>query len=154
MSLPLTAIDRLFARLLATYGTQWTRLWDGVDPNAVKSSWAHELSGFDGRLTAVAWALENLPVKCPNVIEFRNLCRQAPMPETKMLPEPKADPERIRAELAKLAPLMRRPAPQIDGRDWARRILQKHEAKARNYSPYTISLARSVMSRNVEVEAS
>ena len=148
MSLSIQAVDRLFQRLAATYGANWDRSL-GIAPIAdVKTVWAHELSNFGDRLTAIAWALENLPTRCPNVIEFRNLCRLAPMPEAQRLPEPKADPERVREELAKLAPLMRRPAAQIDGRDWARRILQKHEARARNYSPYTINMAREVMRGN------
>ena len=50
MSLPLNAIDRLFDRLLATYGRDFSARWEGLDQGAVKSSWAHELAGYESRL--------------------------------------------------------------------------------------------------------
>lgn len=129
MSLPLRAIDRLFDRLTATYGAQFTSLYGALDPNAVKSAWAHELSGFgtpDG-LAALAWALENLPERAPNVIQFRNLARRAPVAEAPKLPEPKADPERVAAELAKLRAKVG-PVVRHNNLDWARRIVAKHDA--------------------------
>lgn len=126
MSLPLTAINRLFDRLAATYGASWLRQWDGVDPGPVKSLWAHELSGYSNNLGAIAWALENLPEKCPNLIQFRNLCRNAPEVEQKRIDQPKADPARVAAELAKLAPLLAaKPASFTDSRAWAKVILQR-----------------------------
>lgn len=129
MSLPLEVIDRLFQRLGATYGRHWTTQWDGVPIGDVKGAWGHELSGYAGNLKAIAWALENLPERCPNAVEFRNLCRVAPASEQPRLPEPKADPARVAAELSKLAPAraaMAGAAP--DHRGWARRIVARHEA--------------------------
>ena len=84
--------------------------------------------------------------KPPTVLEFRAMARRAPADEVPRLPTPKADPERIAAELAKLAPLRKRS--YVEGRDWARRILEKHEAKARNDSYFTINMAREVMRGN------
>lgn len=132
MSLPIKAVDRLFERLGVTYGAQWHRMWDGMPIADVKSSWAHELSSYaqPEKMAAIAWALENLPERCPNVIEFRNLCRNAPKPEAPRLPEPKADPERLKAELAKL----RGPAIEAarrgtyDHKEWAKRIVARAEA--------------------------
>ena len=46
MSLQLKAVDHIFDRLSATYGRDFTGRWEGLDQNAIKSSWAHELSGF------------------------------------------------------------------------------------------------------------
>ena len=43
MSLPTKAIDRLFERLMLTYGNEWTMKFEGIDMNSVKSMWAHEL---------------------------------------------------------------------------------------------------------------
>lgn len=126
MSLPLQAVDRLFERLTATYGRQFLANYEGLDVAAVKTIWAHELGGFADKLQLVAWALEHLPARAPNVIEFRAICRQAPAPEAPRLPEPKADPERVRAELAKLGNLTAKPA--ASGLDWARRIVAKHQA--------------------------
>jgi hypothetical protein len=102
MSLPCKVIDRLFDRLTVTYGAQFMRAYEGQQPAAVKSSWAHELAGFENRLDAVAWALETLPDRCPNVIEFRRLCRAAPSPDLPRLPDAVADPARVAAETARL----------------------------------------------------
>lgn len=130
MSLTTKTIDRLFERLAATYGAAWTRQWADVPIADVKTAWAHELSGFKGRLDAVAWALENLPERCPNVIEFRNLCRSAPAPEAPRLPEPKADPERLKAELSKLGDLRAKAVATstVDHKAWAKRLIARHEA--------------------------
>lgn len=149
MSLPLKAIDRLFDRLAATYGRQWLLMWDGVDGNAVKSSWAHELEPFTNSLHRIAWALENLPPKCPNVIEFKALCRQAPAPDTPRLPEPKADPERVKTELAKLGHMhpSLRAAPSgmaVDHKSWAKIIVARHEA-GEKITPISLRFAREAL---------
>lgn len=132
MALPTEAIDRLFQRLGATYGRAWTAQWDGVPINDVKAAWAHELAGYEKNLKTIAWALENLPERCPNVIEFRNLCRLAPVKEAPQLSHQKADPERVKAELAKLAPLRdalkaNPDRVKVDHKAWAKRILKRYE---------------------------
>lgn len=145
MSLPVQALDRLFARLAATYGAAWERSLGSTPLADVKTAWSHELSGFAGSLNRIAWALENLPPKCPNVIEFKALCRQAPAPEAPRLPEPKADPERVKAELAKLAPVRQAVATsQRDGREWARRIVARQEAGDR-IRPITLRFAKEAL---------
>lgn len=129
MSLQTKAVDRLFERLAATYGAQWTRQWADVPMSDVKSVWGYELASFAGRLDAIAWALENLPNRAPNVIEFRNLCRSAPRPPEALLPEPKADPARVAAELAKLDTVRKQAtASRVDHKAWARRLMARHEA--------------------------
>lgn len=145
MTMPMKAIDRLFERLAATYGAQWTRQWQDVPMADVKSAWAHELSTFSGSLHRLAWALENLPPKCPNVIEFKALCRQAPAPDTPRLPEPKADPERVRVELAKLSDLKAKVESRgSDGREWARVILKRYQLCER-INPTTLRFAREAL---------
>lgn len=123
------AIDRLFQRLGATYGTSFERSLGDTPVMDSKSVWAHELSQFKNSLHRVAWALENLPERCPNVIEFKNLCRAAPAPDVPLLEEPKADPARVAAELAKLGhkagATVRAPASM---KDWAYRLKDRHEA--------------------------
>ena len=131
MSLPLKAVDRLFDRLTATYGREWVNRWDGLDQNAVKTMWAYELSAYANNLHAIAYALEHLPERSPNVIEFRNLCRAAPSQVQALpAPEPKADPARVAAEMAKLRVTMDqvKPGIQVDHKAWAKRILTRHEA--------------------------
>jgi len=143
MSLPLPALDRLFIRLQATYGRDFMSRYEGVDINAVKTSWAHELSGYSKNMMPLAWALENLPERCPNVIEFRALCRRAPAAEVPALPEPKADPERVKAEIAKLGEI--KTVPQEAGRfDWAHRILAR-QASGAKVSPTVVQMAQSAI---------
>lgn len=133
MSMPLQAVDRLFSRLTMTYGPSFTRTFDGLDLNEVKSLWSHELAFYNTheKMADIAWALENLPERAPNVIEFKNICRKAPKVESPRLPEKKADPERLKRELSKLMAPAREAvakAQLTDGRDWARRIIARNEA--------------------------
>lgn len=146
MSLPNKAIDRLFERLAATYGAGWTRQWADVPVNDVKTLWGHELSVYSNRLEALAWALDNLPEHAPNVIQFRNLCRSAPAPNLPKLPEPKADPTRLRAELLKLGEIGASVliARKVDGRDWARRIIEKSDAGV-NVNQSALKMAKSAL---------
>lgn len=147
MSLPLQAVDRLFERLTATYGRQFLSLYEGLDVNAVKSSWAHELSGFGGHLHAVAWALENLPEQPPNAIAFRNLCRRAPAPDVPRLPEPKADPARVREELAKLGGVREAiVATPRANTAWAHAIVARAKDGER-ISPTVLGMAQYVVNR-------
>lgn len=145
MSLPLKAVDRLFERLMATYGRDFMARYEGLELAAVKTVWAHELGGFADRLSDVAWALENLQARCPNAIEFRDLCRKAPVPEAPRLPEPKADPERVRAELSKLGGLRQNAVRGSGGgKDWARRILARH-ADGERIRPISLRFAKEAL---------
>lgn len=155
MSFPIVAIDRLFARLNATYGAAWDRALGSVPVADAKAAWAHELGGFAGRLQDVAWALEHLPERCPNVIEFRNLCRLAPAAEVAQLPAPPANPERIRAELAKLGPVARQSLAVGGGaanRTWAKRILERVDAGER-VGRYARESAQVAMGLRAKVSA-
>lgn len=146
MSLSNQAIDRLFTRLGATYGAQWDKSLGIAPVNEVKTLWSHELAPFTNSLHRVAWALENLPVRCPNVIEFKQLCRQAPAPDVPELPEPKADPERLKRELSKLGDLKVKLATdsRVDHKAWAKRILAKYNA-AERINPTVLRFAREAL---------
>ena len=155
MSLSIEAVDRLFNRLMATYGTDFMRLYDGQDELAVKSIWAHELSGYQAdksatseeareRMQPIAWALENLPESPPNAIKFRALCRRMPTPERLRLPEPAIDPARVAQELAKLAPLREPIAKPADSKEWARKIIRRLNAGER-MSSFAVNAAKSVL---------
>jgi hypothetical protein len=150
MSMPLQAVDRLFSRLTMTYGPSFTRTFDGLDLNEVKSLWSHELSFYNTheKMSDIAWALENLPERAPNVIEFKNLCRKAPKREAPKLPEPKANPERLKAELAKLMAPAKEAAAKAqftDGREWARRIVEKQQA-GEKLNAVTLRFAKEALS--------
>lgn len=129
MSLPLPWVDKIFAKLALAYGRDFLARWEGLEIAEVKADWAHELGGFAGQPEAIAYAFAHLPAKAPTVIEFRAICRQAPAPELPRLEAPKADPERVHAELAKLAPV--RDGAMLDPKDWARRILARADAGER-----------------------
>ena len=83
--LPATWVERLFMRLQGVYGREFTSQFatgmvDGIDPGIenAKQVWAEELGGFCENPEAISYALKHLPDRCPNVIRFRDLCRQAP----------------------------------------------------------------------------
>jgi hypothetical protein len=132
MSLPTAVIDRLFARLAISYGTEFTNKWGTLSSIEVKSHWAHELSIFADNLNAIGWALQNLPDRCPNLIEFKSLCKQAPRPTTMALDAPKAPVEvvdRVLAEIAATA--LKTPRDengQVDHKRWAKKLKKRHEA--------------------------
>lgn len=130
MSLPVEAVDRIFRTLAATYGMEWERLYANTPLTDVKTVWLDVLDAFDGqRMVYIAWALKNLPERCPNAIQFRSLCRQAPAIEEKLLSAPSADPARVKAEMEKLAPVRQAAnAERVDHKAWAKSIVARHEA--------------------------
>jgi hypothetical protein len=120
-------IDRLFERLSMTYGISWDNSLGSAPLNEIKSHWMHELSGFlksKEFMMAISWALDHLPERPPNLVQFKNLCYQAPAVERPQLPSPPADPERVKQELAKLTPF--RMGPGVDPKAWAHKILNEY----------------------------
>jgi hypothetical protein len=67
---------------------------------------------------------------------------QAPIVRPLALPEPPADPERVKQELAKLAPL--RMGPGIDPKAWAKRILDEYAA-GRKKPVAVVQMARDAL---------
>lgn len=149
MSLPTSWVDRIFDKLTLVYGQSFLRRWADIDLNSVKSDWAHELSGFEHHPKAIAWALQNLPTNAPpTVLDFKFLARRAPPDEIPRLEAPKADPERIAAELAKLAPV--KAAPKMrPNTDWAQRIVDRKESGG-IVAPMTLRLARQALATKKE----
>lgn len=145
MSLSPQVVDRLFDCLTATYGRDFTGRWEGLDAAAVKASWAHELAGCAQCLHVIAWALEHLPERAPNVIEFRALCRKAPAKEVPLLPSPPADTGRVAAELAKARAVV--DAGSVGRVDWARAVLGRVEAGDRMVTPTAAAMARAALDR-------
>ena len=134
------AIDRLFKRLGVTYGARWDASLGQAPLADVKTVWAHELAPFAGSLHRIAWALENLPERCPNPIEFKNLCRQAPSREAPALPMPKVNPEIA----AKVIGGLKANSPTTgrhDPRAWAKAILANPEGR----TPTVIQMARNAV---------
>lgn len=144
MSLSIKVIDRLFERLGATYGASWSKMWADVPLVDVKTTWAHELSGFATHLQDLAWALENLPERPPNVIEFRNLCRKAPRIEPLKIEHTSTMPERVNQELSKLRTMIAEKPKTSDPKDWARRHIARHQA-GEPVKPLTLRFAREAL---------
>jgi len=133
MSLRSEAVERIFTRLTATYGREFMGKWEGQEIVPVKSLWAHELASFDDkpRLNCIAWALENLPARAPNLIEFKMLCRQAPQWQALQLDAPKVDPKIVDAEMAKIAATAIRSSSSRDSHGdplgWAKHLKARHD---------------------------
>lgn len=150
MALPIQWVDRIFEKLALTYGHSFIDRWRGMNVADVKTDWAAELAGFHSHPDAIAHALANLPAdRPPTVLQFRDLCRQAPRPEPVALPIPSspADPERLRSELGKLLYAFRSKAPSpragVD-LSWAERIVSRHDSGER-LSGGTLRIAREAL---------
>lgn len=143
--LPADVVDQLLRRLVATYGRRFWLNYEGAEASDVRAIWARELGGYAERTDAIAWAFENLPEQPPNAIEFRNLCRRAPLPAAPALPLPPADPERAAEVLQKARQLFagRR---STDGLAWARNAIAKAE-RGEYVSRATLRAARAVAHR-------
>lgn len=154
MSLPLPWVDKIFLKLTLIYGRDFIGRWEGLEISDVKTDWGHELAGFENWPEAIAHALANCPPgKPPTVLEFRDLARKAPRAKVPALPEPKADPDRVAAELAKLAPIRKAAlAPKIDHKAWAKRLIERHNA-GEMLNPTTLRFAREALGLTKQKEA-
>ena len=138
-------IDRLFERPSMFYGNAWDNSLGSAPLNEIKSFWMHELAGFlksKEAMMSISYALDHLPERPPNLVQFKNLCMQAPVFKPLALPEPAANPERVKQELAKLAPL--RMGPGVDPKEWARRILDEYAA-GRKKPVAVVQMARDAL---------
>jgi hypothetical protein len=139
-------IDRLFERLSLTYGNAWQASLGTAPLNEIKTFWLHELSGFmqsKESMMAISWALNHLPERPPNLVQFKNICYQAPVVEKLQLPAPPADPARVSKELSKLAD-MRITTKRVDPKEWARKILGDYAAGAKK-SLTVVEMARNAL---------
>ena len=85
-SLPTAWVEKIFRRFHGTYGLEFWRQYatgavDGCDPGIenAKIVWAEDLGMFADRPDAIAYALQHLPGRCPNSIQFRDICKAAPL---------------------------------------------------------------------------
>jgi len=146
MCSPNNMVQKIFKKLDIIYGPGFRRYIDGKDYDAVKAVWAEELEFYADEPESVAWALKHLPEHCPNVIEFRNLCRQAPKNKPPALPAPaiKIDESKAaenRRRIADLLQQFRQEASEpYDKRAWARRIIDKYN-NGQEVAYYSLNLA-------------
>jgi len=125
MSLSTTVTDRLFSALFNIYGSQWLHQWKDNDLNEVKSLWSDQLGFFADHLDAIAWALDHLPDRVPNLVQFKRLCLEAPRAPKVQAIEWQVSapiPEAIAQQLRKVT------APRkVDHKAWAKNILKDVE---------------------------
>lgn len=139
-------VDKIFARLMVRYGRSFLSRWEGIDLELVTADWAQELAGFENWPDAIKWALDHMDAeRPPTATMFRDIARKAPSPERPRLEAPKANPDRVKAELAKLNTA---PGAKQDPKDWARRILARHEASEK-LNPTSLRFAREALRLNL-----
>lgn len=124
-------VDRLFRVLAATYGAAWERSIGEVPLTDAKSRWSQVLAPYLqlGRPNmAIQWALQRLPARCPNSIEFYNLCCQAPPTDLPIENNVAADPKCVADGLVKVAELRASLGRPLDHRLWSEKITSRHLA--------------------------
>lgn len=149
-------VDFIFHKFALTYGREFLSKFDGVDEHAVKADWANELGWFlqPGReqvcRTAMLFALDNLPPRSPNVIEFRELMRRAPAPAVKALPLPAVN----RAVMTRVVAAMGggKAPPVRDRLTWARELVARHE-RGEPVLPHSLRTARAALGLSVSARA-
>jgi hypothetical protein len=108
-------VDRIFTRLQGVYGRDFTVKYSqivmdksgepiDVGMTIAKKTWAQELGGFAATPDALGFALEHLPPQAPNVVEFRDICRQWKAPEPLKLGR-KWSPEELTRNKQRIAEL-------------------------------------------------
>ena len=145
---PLTPLERVFKRLAATYGAAWDRALGQAPLMDVMTVWSHELDGLmqsRNSMLAIAWALDNLPERCPNVIEFKHLCRAAPSSDVPRIDPPKADPAIVAKVLSGLAPNYGDPYSVYGMKAWAHRLKAKDDANPRSVTPTIRMMYKSAL---------
>lgn len=120
-------VDLAHARLAVRYGVLWLRMWEGLDPAAVRADWCKELARMpDWR---VRWALDNMPAdrNPPTAAQFKAICMQAP-DKVIRLPSPKPGPisveKRAMLDRARQAECLN----AADPLGWARSLLRRAKA--------------------------
>lgn len=129
--LPESWVCRIFDHLSALYGKRFADMWDGVEPAAMRASWANKLGGFADKPKAIKQALDSLDSKPfpPTLPEFLTMCREAAsrgLDDKPALPHYPSAEEIARAEEA--AKKLRETVlamPKRDPLQWAKDLQQR-----------------------------
>lgn len=144
---PPKAIDRLFLRMASLYGKHWLDMWADVPMDAVKEEWQGGLYGFN--LTeignAINYCAENNKFP-PTLPEFRDLCNslRKPAPPHKALPRhfTKEELEQSQQKLRNAFQVVRKYG---GDRDWATRILERHQQDPRSVNDVALRFAQEAV---------
>lgn len=72
-------LDYVFGYMSGVYGAAFTRHWERVDPDLVRSVWKKEVGKFLTYKPSLDYALQHLPPNMPpSAIAFRNTCNAGP----------------------------------------------------------------------------
>lgn len=154
--LPLDWTKRIFSRMTAVYGSQFSAKWDAENMDEVLSVWSDELRNFRDHPSAIKYALLHLPEDFPpNLQQFKSLCREGLKREEKPLAlERKLTHEEIEFGRLKVEQLAREVLKPTNARKWiydlrarinsvhqpsvaVMRILQEAELIEKNEHPET-----------------
>lgn len=153
MSLPANWVDRIFLKLSMVYGQDFMRRYEGLQVEAVKADWAHELRSFAQKPESIGWALEHLPAGgiAPTVIDFRNICARRPDPAAQAQLSKKADPEVVRMCIERLRQggidMPHQGGPDIR---WAHKIVDRCK-RGERVSAAALQMARNVIEHRSRV---
>ena len=102
---PDEGLDYIFGYMGAVYGATFTRHWERVDPELVRSVWRKELGKFLRYKPSLDYAMSHLPPnQPPSAIALRNICNAGPAIPTKpvqMITKQKTQFEAARSEIEK-----------------------------------------------------
>ena len=116
-------LNRIFARLAAAFGSQFTAKWEGTNLDEVKAVWGETLQRYSDQPMAIKGALEEatlLPFP-PNLGEFYALCQKRYI-NFNALPKVEAPPvnhEKAKAFADELAKVLASSAKGADPIFWA-----------------------------------
>lgn len=121
MSLPILWVEKIFDKLTMNYGVEFMARYKGLPLADVKTDWADELACFEKRPSAIAFFLEHLPDRAPTAQQAKGICLAAQVVEKPiaLAYEPKADPERVAQEMAKLSTVT---VTAVNPKAWAYRL--------------------------------
>ena len=129
-SLPDRWIGKIFDEMQAMYGSKFTDMWKGIEPLAIRSTWAMTLAGFTARpecLKAALCACDERPWP-PTLPEFLGLCRDAAKrvgSQHLALPAPEIDLEASGLRAKELAGAVKK-TDAYDWLGWAKKLRTRY----------------------------
>lgn len=126
-------VTQIHSVLAVRYGAGWAKMWQGLDMSFVRADWGRVLREYEANPSAIAHALDHLPVgpRPPTAGEFMQLCASAPRPVVRMLPRAGSKPTQQQSEVMRMVSA-RKPAGVSSARATAfegwQRILARIEA--------------------------
>ncbi len=96
-------LDYIFDYMSAVYGASFTRHWERVEPELVRSVWQRALGKFLTYKPSLDYALSHLPPKMPpSASAFRKICNDGPtIPDKPALRFEKQDTQHEKARRLK-----------------------------------------------------